>query len=286
MGKKIVQIVFLLSITLIISFPSCDPSDKKADIPAYIKVDTVKFQFDVSLEGTDQQKITDVWFNLDGNRVGTFEIPTTFPVIALGERAIKIYPGFIKNGIYDLREIHPFLSPYETTVDFQPGEVTELEPVFEYKPETKVWLENFEDPGLKFHTSDSVNYLNQIIDPDDSNNHLGHVLLPDSAGYFDFYTERAMILSYNPVYMEFDYKSTVPFSIGIRALQNDGKYDYANPFTQIKPKDEWNKLYVNLSEQFVNASGGTAFDVYFIFSPVEGEVSEVYFDNFKILSFD
>ncbi len=286
MGKKIAYLFTFLTVLLILSLSSCNKAETEAKVPAYIKIDSVYCQID-PIHGTNQQKITDVWVNLEGTRVGTFQIPAKFPIIAEGTKSIKAYAGIMKNGITEVRERHPYMKPFELTLDFEPLKEFEFVPVFEYVDHVDSWLESFEDAGTNLHTNDSVNYLTTIPDPDKPDNHLGYVHIPDSVKFFNFFIkdayERAKVNM--PIYMEFDYKCTVPFSIGVRVKKvNSTSYKYLDPFTKIKAKDEWNKLYINLGEQFVNAGYADAYSVYFIFAPKKGISSDIYFDNLKILS--
>jgi hypothetical protein len=287
MGKKIVHLFAFLSFVLILAFSSCNKQEMEVKVPSYIKIDSVYCQID-PINGTNKQKITDVWVNLEGTRVGTFQVPASFPIIAEGTKSIKVYPGIMKNGITEIRERHPYMKPYEQTINFEPLKEFTFVPVFEYVDHTKVWLESFEDLGHKFFTNDSVDYLTTIPDPENAGNNLGYVNIPDSVKFFNFFTEEDLYSTSDidmPIYMEFDYKCTVPFSIGVRVQKNEGDYfKYIDPFTHIKKNEEWNKLYINLGEQFVRAGSANAYSVYFIFAQVEGEETKVYFDNFKILS--
>ena len=268
---------------LLLYLSSCE--SQRADVPAYIQVDSVKVSTNSSLEGTNKQNITDVWFNLDGSRVGAFEIPACFPVIAEGVYPVSISAGILKSGIHDFREIYPFFKVVRDTLKFVANQIIPLTPVFEYKDETQFWIENFEDPGLKLYTNDSTNYLVQVVDPDNSENHVGLVYLPDTVDAFQVFTKIDMTLAPTPVYMEIEYKSDEAFGIGIIIKQMGGGTENIRPFTIVKASDKWNKLYLNLAEQFALSSGAVSYDVYFFFTSDVGVETHTYLDNIKILSF-
>ncbi len=281
-------IIFISLIALIYTLNSCNSEETEAKIPAYIQIDSVSVNTEIG-QGTNYQKITDIWINIDGQRQGTYSVPCKFPVIADGKHSVKIMAGVLKNGILDFRERYPFLKPYEQNIDFQANQVVKVNPQFEYYGDDRIdfWVEDFDSPGMKFHSADSLKLLEQIEDPDGSGNKVGYIKMPDSVQVFDFYTQREMTVGRSSIYMEIEYKSTVPFGIGVRAIKNNGGVRYDDPFTYIKPKDEWNKLYINLAEQFALSNNLTkAYDIYFIIGKDDKlESSELYLDNIKILSF-
>lgn len=284
MIKNIALYIIVLFFTSLIFLSSCDTFNAEVEVPTYVQVDSVKFVTRLD-EGTSNQLITDVWFNLDGTKVGAFEIPTRFPVIAKGRRAVSISGGILKNGIRDFREVYPFFEVIKDTFEFVGAEIIPITPVFEYKTEAEFWIEDFEDPGLKLHTNDSINYLSQITDPENSTNHIGYVFLPDTTEVFQVFTKTRIELSTTPIYMEIEYKCDESFGIGILVEHMGGSYEDIRPFSIIKPRDDWNKLYLNLAEQFNNSPGGVSYDVYFFFASNPGEEAHIYLDNIKIVYF-
>ncbi len=280
--------VFIGLIFVIYAFSSCDTVDTEAKIPSYIQIDSVIVNTEIG-QGTNYQKITDVWVNVDGKRQGTYPIPGRFPVISEGNHTVKISAGILKNGILDLRERYVFLKPYEKTVNFKPNEVLKITPEFEYYDDGSIdfWVEDFDSPGIKFHSVDSLKLLEQIEYPEGSGNKVGYVKMPDTVNVFDFYTQREMTVGRTAIYMEVEYKSNVTFGIGLRIKKKKGGFRYEEPFIHIKPKADWNKLYINLSEQFlVSPTLAKGYDVYFIIGKDDTlESTELFLDNVKILSF-
>jgi hypothetical protein len=285
MGKKIAYLFAFLTFAILLVFTSCNKQDTEAKVPAYIQIDSVACNF-LPSQGTNRHNITDVWVNIEGEYVGTFSVPARFPVIATGSKNVSIYPVIKINGITDVRDEHPFMNKYSTEVQFESLEVHKISPVFDYKEKVDVWLEDFEDAGHNFFTNDSIDFLFQIQDPDNDGNHIGLVNIPTgTTGYYDFFTKEKIRPLNGIAFLEFDYRCNAPFGIGIRVLQQDDEYKYIDPFIEINAKNEWNKIYINLGEQFVYAGAGKAYDVFFVFAPVEDEETKVYFDNFKILEF-
>lgn len=285
MNKNIVHLTFGLFLLLSAFLTSCERFENKAEIPAFVKIDSVQCFTNESNEGTNNQKITDVWFNLEGSQVGVFEIPTHFPVIANSRKPVSLRAGIVKSGIHDYREPYPFFKTIRDTLDFVGTKTIILNPVFEYKEETKFWIENFEDPGLKFHTNDSTNLLTQSIDPENASNHIGYIHLPDTISAFQIYTSINIQLAYTPIYMEIEYKNDEAFGVGILMQKQGGGYETLSPFTIVKSSENWNKLYLNLSEQMAANPGALSYDVYFFFASNNGEEANIFLDNIKILYF-
>lgn len=285
MMKNIALFLTIGSLLPLLFLSSCETFDAKVEVPAYVKIDSVTFKCRPD-EGTSKQNITDVWFNLNGSRVGAFELPAKFPVIAHGVHPVSIRGGIMKSGVSDFREVYPFFDVVKIdTLDFVGAEALTLIPEFEYKEEAQFWIEDFEDPGIKFHSNDTNKYLNQIIDPDNSENHIGHVYLPDTTKAFQIYTKHEMKMSTTPIYLEIEYKCDKDFAIGIVTREANGSSTAQEPFTYIKPKETWNKLYLNLSEQFLVNPGAASYDIYMFFITDNVNPSNVYMDNIKIVSF-
>lgn len=83
-----------------------------------------------------------------------------------------------------------------------------------------------------------------------------------------------------------EYKCDQDFSIGILVEKIDGSYESVRPFSIIKKTDKWNKLYINLAEQFSLNSEAISYEVYFFFSKENPLPLNFYFDNIKIITYE
>jgi len=280
----IYQRIFIIIIGISL-LSACDTFDPKASIPSYVQIDNVQIQINDTTEGTSNQQITDIWFNVNGKTVGTFEIPTIFPVLDKGECIIYAQAGIVKSGIHDFREVYPFFDAYQDTITLTEGEKKKISPVFQYKSATRFWIEDFEDPDTcKLYSQDTISYLSQIQDPDNDTNHIGKIVVPSDKKGFQLATKIPIELKTKPIYMEIEYKCNETFGIGLRVHQTSSSSD-EDPFTIIKPKENWNKLYLNLAEQMYLHSGQN-YDIYLFFGSDSNKVSTFYIDNIKILTFD
>jgi len=279
----------LTIITLILSLwtlLSCETFDTEVTIPSYLKVDSVKVQTNESVEGTYHQQISDVWVNINGTKIGTFEIPSRFPILQEGSTPISIQAGIIKSGIHDFREIYPFFKTYRDTLYLQKGKSHFVTPIFQYKKETNFLLiEDFEDAGMRLYPIDTIDYSETIEDPDYTDNHIRKISLPDSVIGFQMITRIPIILKTKPIYMEIEYKCNETFGVGIKVQQATGSYSFEDPFTIIKPQSNWNKMYLNIAEQMYLTTGNN-YDIYLFFKSEKGKISTFYIDNIKIITFD
>ena len=145
------HIIFLLFFSL----ESCDIINPDETIPATITIDSFIVSSDILTQGSNSSKITDVWINIDGNLQGIYELPATFPVLETGDRALIIRAGIKNNGIAASREIYEFYNWEEMDITLTSGENKHITPQISYKDNLNFMLiEDFEDPGLKFVTTE------------------------------------------------------------------------------------------------------------------------------------
>ena len=81
---KFIALIFLLPVS------SCEIFNPEEQVPAYVHLDKIDLNTQ-SDEGSKSHKITDAWVYLDDQLVGTFELPSTFPVLTEnGNHNLKI----------------------------------------------------------------------------------------------------------------------------------------------------------------------------------------------------
>ena len=112
---------------------SCDLINPEETIPAAIELEEIEFNI-APLQGTARQKITEVWAYADGNFVGAFDPPTSFPFITDSIESHFVFrPGIRNNGILDDAIIYPMMDGYEIDINTTPGTLTNVTPVFKYR---------------------------------------------------------------------------------------------------------------------------------------------------------
>lgn len=282
------SLVFLALAALL---PSCEVINPDEGIPAYIQIDTITLSTTYIEEGTASHKITDAWVYVDDELVGTYELPATIPVLKSGSHKITVNAGIKMNGIAATRIPYPFYEPYEVTTELFADSIIILKPVVEYYTSTNfVWMEDFESQGYTLEeTSLSDTTLNRITGTSDVFGGAGSSGLfamrnpPHSLFECKTTNKYELPKGGTPVFLELNYKCNNTFRIGIFA--NELGLSTQVPQTIVINKSEnWNKIYVNLTNEvslFVNAID---YNVYFGVIPDDGVYEpKVYIDNVKLI---
>ncbi len=270
----------VLSFIIIVLLSSCEIINPSEDIPAYLHVTSMTLNVKNG-EGSESQKIIDAWVAIDKNLIGVYELPATFPILEEGEHEIQIGAGILDNGITGTRVEYDFYTSYNINYEFTPGITDSISPIIEYSELADfVFIENFDGTGVKFERkSGNVNITQTssngfedkcgLIELDDANNFMEIVS-----------TEKFQLPSDgNPVYLELNYYSSNTFQIGLlNELTQDRFYNLV-----VSPKNEWNKIYVNLTEQ---ATTLKALEYRLLFQSYKTDSltsAEIRFDNIKLI---
>ncbi len=288
--KKI--LLFIASATLVLAMLlSCNRDNLKIDIPSYIAIDSVILDIDTATQGTKTQNFSSVEVLVNHKKIGIFDIPARFPVLKEGKVDVLIRPWIKKSGVNDFKTDYFHIKNYIETITLKADEEVHIIPKFTYKEETKIYIEDFDGPGLMFHTSDSVNLLVKKQDPNNPNNQIGFIdfsLVDEETAGFTFFTKLELPNRRTAMYLEMDYKCNTMFGIGLLKRFPNNSIDFIDPFTIVKPKaDKWNKMYIDIGEQIAPESRANTYDIFFYVSRnnEQGKKSEVYLDNIKILTF-
>ena len=273
---------------VIISFLifSCEIINPEEDIPAYIRIDTFQLETNTLEQGTNSHKITDVWINIDGNFIGVFELPATFPVLAEGTHEVTIRAGIKVNGIAASRAIFPFYTHYIIDTNLTPELILQLSPKVEYSDETIfAWKEDFE-AGLSLDTT-SISDI-PIIQSNSvffEGNKAGAIIFYDNHTIFECKSHDAYELpkDNSKVFLELNYKNNNEFVIGVFA--NKLTQSIKLPIINIYPSgDKWNKIYIDLT--YTTTSNPDAINFNIFIGAIKDEnitKAEIYLDNIKLV---
>ena len=289
---------FLLYILLLYA---CSKDKFKADIPSYLRIEQIDLETE-SYQGTNSEKITDVWVTMDGTFLGAFELPSTIPILADGEHNFSIYAGVKANGISATRIRYPFYQMCDLHLKLVDayqqldGNIIQLhrDSTIVVKASTKysnqtefLFIEDFEDAGSVMEASEisDTTIIKSSLDSLVFEGYgSGEIHLDSIHDFFEIINAEFISLSslYNTSMLELNYKCNHSFKIGV-AVKNPGS-DVVNKFEslQINPSEEWNKIYVHTTNQ-VNL--GNSSDLFGVFmGSVKSESTEsawFYFDNIK-----
>jgi hypothetical protein len=268
----------IIAILLIISIISCKKSSDN-DIPSYITIGNF------TLDGNSTHNITDAWVYIDDNLQGVYEIPANFPVLAQGLHKLRVKAGIKDNGIAGNRIPYPFYSSYiidEQT--FNPETTISITPVVSYLENATLddKAEDFDGNGLNLET-DSATFSIDDEMPLDGN--YGVITLTDSILLTELTTKEFSNLPQAgaPVYLELDYKCNTQFLVGVyinfpqsSILQKD--------LLWVRPKDEWNKIYINLTSTISEGVGADSFKIFIgMQRDFTMESNTIHLDNLRIV---
>ncbi len=293
------KIAFLFSLLLLASW-GCTPDPVR--IPAYLRVAQMGVETNMATEGTSSSRITTAWVESDGEYLGAFELPLEVPVLKnKGAHTFTLYPGVNSNGIASLRSIYEFYNPVTVTVDLTPGKTTLVKQGTDsvIKTSYETWahidlVEDFESSGFGFvPTSRCDTFYTRTYNPDhvfpaplnEGNFSSGVVYFKASGNIFEAESiETFQLPKYGAnVYLEVNYKSTVPFVLGVFA-DSPGQ-TLQKPTATILPKKVWNKVYVNLLTEVSGTPDATGFRLFIgsIKSASNGKIDTLLLDNIKLV---
>ena len=283
------QLIFITSIIVLLA-NSCVKNNTD---PSWLYIDTWVLQANqTNLEGELTHNITDAYVLIDDKVIGYFELPIKIPLLQNGSKKITLYPAIHNNGISSTKKTYPFLQPYTITTSLTKKETVKINPSTKYYTNTKFWIENFEDAGIKLQTSPSFSpILTTASDPSilKYGQRYGWIHLTKSDSIWMGTTTKMSLPQYgSEVYLEIDYMNTNRLLTGVNAY---GSLAFrANPNIQLNAQKDsekkWKKIYIDLKEIISYSTNYTLFEQYLEAElDTDKESSDIYIDNIKLVYF-
>jgi hypothetical protein len=233
--------------------------DEPERIPSYIKIQpfTANAQGDASWH-----KITEGWLYVNGEYLGSYTLPATVPVLAEGKSEVLVFPGVKKNGILATPDIYPVLTRWESkNVVLTPGEDTEVKPATVYDVATNFPLGigrgDFDGgSSLLFESRDSDPSTTYSLSTDGA--FFGKCLLMEmdtAHPVIEIASEIAegLPITGSPeVWLELHYNCDMTFYLYLLASSN-GSDEQSQAIYQFNPTENWNKIYLNLTEAIIDS---------------------------------
>lgn len=284
---------FIVVLSFTVFFASCE-GDVEAEIPAYVTIDSIAVTYDrPSTTGAGGTNVTEAWVFVNDRRHGVFSLPATFPIALSGQNKITVGPGIRNNGIAATRDQYALYERWETEVNLTLDSTVTLFPSVRYL-ETAVasWLEDFEDSGLSIDSSDlgDVDIQRERLDQINPTygQFVGKVEISEDRPGMKLLTSDYYELpgSGTPVYLEMDYRCNQQFLVGV--IVETSTQVYEEPYIWLNPTDQggnqWNKIYINLTELVSFTPGALRFGLTFTANYSSANSSGLfYFDNLKII---
>ena len=270
------RITYKIFIFLFI-FISCEKDDK---IPSYLKVNNVNLNYNQNF-GSITENITDVWIYIEDNLQGVYEIPVEFPVLEEGIKNIRVRAGIKANGIASTRIQYPFYSSFLDTINLVKDETIEIFPTFSYNDAFDAIIEDFENSGTTVDSTISSEIDFTIVNEDENKYAFAEIVSP--LINFEIATQDLTLPQQGaPVYLELDYKSSTEFLVGMYI--NYPQDVVKSELVWVTSKQDWNKIYINLTQTVSESIGAQSFKVFFNMrrnDPSSNE--EISLDNIKVL---
>ncbi len=290
----------LLSFSFIFCFfSSCE--GEQEPYPSYLYLESASCISNYETHGSNSHKLNTAWIFAGPQTIGVYDLPHSneVPVLLSGTQDVKVRPGFWRNGISTLPVVSPLHSDFDTTVDFNLLETDTIKPVFSYLPQVSMLLNNdfeaFNEFVPKNETVDAFIYSDGAFE----GNRSAKITLDANNTIFEYGTKNQYDLSYNAIasYVELNYKCDAPFSVYLKAFAFDPNTGISTPnnigerVITLLAKDEWNKVYIDLSETLIIFEGSQSNPEYINYElgfqavlPDSLSTASYYFDNVKILT--
>jgi hypothetical protein len=277
--------IFLSVFFVVLFFSSCEIINPEETIPSYLSIDTIRLEV---TSGSNSSKITDAWVYVDDQPIGAFELPAKFPVLVDGKHKLFIKAGIKVSGIAETRGAYPFYEGYTTEINFIKDSIIKVNPIVHYFSTTQFHIdEDFESSGELFEkttnsdtTLDKTNNINDVFD----GNYSGIVHLTTAKNFFECKSIESFKFPTGgkPIYVEIDYKNDFPFNVGFIANYSQSAQQLS--VLTLKKSDNWNKIYVNLTDAVSYYSDANNFNI-FIKASLPDSISEgsLHFDNIRLV---
>ena len=287
MRKLLQPAVSILIIVLISSaFSACELISPDEKTPSFLKIDSISLATTAS-EGPADHNIVDAWVFNNEQLVGIFELPAIVPILSEGEANIRIRGGIKLNGQVGTRIPYLYTQDYTGTLELFPDSQVHLNPTISFHDDINFpWIEDFEGVGLALsETTISDGRLERIDNEDAFDGESFKLSLSESQLIVEcrFSEAQPLPAGGTPVMMEFTYRSNHTLIAGIFSRDQTGTFQV--PIIVLSPSEDWNRVYVNLTDIVSSNSGFFEHQPYFGFIRDEDHEGEAFviLDNIRVL---
>ena len=274
--KKITYLLILLVLS------SCQKEDT-GGIPSYLKIDNITLD-----EGNTTSNITDAWVYINGQLQGVYELPAKFPVLEQGNTDIKVYAGIKNNGIAAERAVYPFYNPYTINTELSINSTIVINPEISIKENISGQFDDF-DPSYSFNADTCFQVLSggpygkfgSLSLSDSDSILIAEINYQDFPLSFDNVPQQG-----SPTYMELDYKNNTSFLVGMY-INFPNSPTLEKGLLWINPKEDWNKIYIDLTQTVSEAIGAETFSIFVKMQrDTNLDENKLYFDNIRIIHYE
>jgi hypothetical protein len=278
--RLFVHLILLVNLFLLSSCKNYKP----ADAAFFLRAGKISVASTAN-QGSGSHKITDLWLYVNGKFQGSYPVGNLMPIVTKDQSVrINIFAGIKRNGISDTRINWPFYTSLQIDTAVAGGQTVTRDFTFSYIPATSFALiESFDGSGTSFINSSisDTNVVFRTVSGAESFEGKSAMLeipagssiigrIESAAGY-------SLPSNSANVYLELNYKGNEEFSVGLLG-------DYGEiPALVIKPQDNWNKIYVQLSNAASTPPLSSKYKIYIKLLKTDAEAPKIFFDNIKLV---
>lgn len=292
--RRIQRLFHILAAVVAAAVAGCDRNQALPIV--YLEVDSLTLAVDPS-KGTSSAHVRSVWVEAEGTYYGVYPLPARIPLPVSNPNAtVRLYPGVEVNGISSFQAQYEFYGPYTRNLNSAYGQTVKWPQggaaVLAYESWAQVVnVEDFESAGIQLvptPRSDTVWNRTQSerfpAPAGESHSASGMVVLRPGQNIFEAITQQAYILpkAGQSVYLELNYKSTMPFNLGVVANENGTSTQQTT--VTFRDKKVWSKAYVNLVTEVSAFPGAINYNLFLGAVRTKREVADtLWIDNLKLV---
>lgn len=282
-----ISFIFLLFTLVMLASSSCDLINPEEQIPAFIRIDSIQLST-ANGEGNTIDNFVDAWVYENEKLLGVYELPATVPVLKDGLADIRVRAGVKLNGQVASRIPWLFTQDYQNEIDVFPDSVIHLNPTLSFNNWVSFdWLEDFEGSGNTIVlSSNSAGSVSRVSGSEAFDGQSLKISIDDEETRVECVRGGdALPLpgQGTPVMLELTYRCNNSFVIGLYSDDPGGTIQ--QPVMSLKAKEEWNHIYINLTDAIGSNANFYRHKPFFGFQREEGVEGEayVYIDNIRLL---
>ena len=269
----------------------CNLINPHENIPTYVHVDSFVFTSTPNVNISTSHSITSVYAYYNGVNIGSFDLPCTIPVMASGTGTLSLAPAIIQDGLNSLVSLYPYYTTDDYSLTAQPGKIITHNPTTQYyKDIKKTVISDFSFGNTNFGLITGNRQMISVFNKDSlvfEGDASGEIIL-QAVGDSSIDSSKVQItipLNQNQAYIEFNYKSTIPFYVGLSASLSN--YVTTDPYylAGINPIDHWQKFYLQVTD-FASRAQATTYTFYIKAVLGKGQTNgRLLIDNIQLVTF-
>jgi hypothetical protein len=282
-------LAFSFLLILLLAQTSCEKFSGDQTVPAYLRIDSIQLTTTYSTQGTANHSITDAWVYIDGELIGTFQLPATFPVLKQGNHTLQVLAGIKKDGIAATRVYYPFYQAITRNIKLVPDQTLDVGTLSTtYSPKAKfIWKEDFDNAAITLDSTQGTTVKIKQTTTDSltlEGLHSGIVELDTVGATFQAVSHSTFAIPTSGVFLEMNFNINTSMDVGVYVTAF-GLVSQTPIMTLLPTHDKWKKIYIDLTTTLNAYTGATTFRVYYYEKNTTGDHYRILMDNIKVLSF-